>query len=36
MYDNKEIFEKSWDKNHLSEELIQAQWSKFIELKKVE
>lgn len=35
MYDNKDIFEKSWDKNYLSEELIQAQWSEFIELKKV-
>ena len=35
MYDNKEIFDKSWDKNYLSEELIQAQWSEFIELKKV-
>ena len=35
MYDNKEIFDKSWDKNYLSEELIQAQWSEFVELKKV-
>jgi hypothetical protein len=35
MYDNKEIFEKSWDKNYLSEELIQAQWAEFVELKKV-
>jgi SAM-dependent methyltransferase len=35
MYDNKNIFEKSWDKNYLSEELIQAQWSEFVELKKI-
>lgn len=35
MYDNKGIFEKSWDKNYLSEELIQAQWAEFVELKKV-
>lgn len=35
IYDNKEIFEKSWDENYLSEELIQAQWSEFVELKKV-
>lgn len=35
MYDNKEIFEKSWDENYLSEELIQAQWSEFIQLKNV-
>jgi hypothetical protein len=35
MYDNKEIFQKSWDKNYLSEELIQAQWAEFVELKKV-
>lgn len=35
MYDNKDIFDKSWDKNYLSEELIQAQWTEFVELKKV-
>lgn len=35
MYDNKEIFNKSWDYNYLSEELIQAQWAEFVELKKV-
>jgi hypothetical protein len=35
MYDNNDIFEKSWDKNYLTEELIQAQWAEFIELKKV-
>src|SRR3970282_2802801 len=35
MYGNKGIFEKSWDKNYLSEELIQAQWAEFVELKKV-
>ena len=35
MYDNKEIFDKSWDENYLSEELIQAQWAEFVELKKV-
>lgn len=35
MYDNKDVFEKSWDKNYLSEELIQAQWAEFVELKKV-
>ncbi|MFT5964039.1 MAG: SAM-dependent methyltransferase [Flavobacterium sp.] len=35
MYNNEAIFEKSWDKNYLSEELIQAQWAEFVELKKV-
>jgi hypothetical protein len=35
MHDNKDIFEKYWAKNYLSEELIQAQWAEFIELKKV-
>jgi hypothetical protein len=35
MYDNKDVFDKSWNKNYLSEELIQAQWAEFVELKKV-
>jgi hypothetical protein len=35
MYNNQAIFEKSWDKNYLSEELIQAQWAEFVGLKKV-
>ncbi|MGO4819254.1 methyltransferase domain-containing protein [Flavobacterium sp. W22_SRS_FP1] len=34
MYNNEAIFERSWDKNYLSEELIQAQWAEFVELKK--
>jgi len=34
MYNNEDIFERSWDKNYLSEELIQAQWAEFVELKK--
>jgi hypothetical protein len=35
MYDNKDVFDKSWIKNYLSEESIQAQWAEFVELKKV-
>jgi hypothetical protein len=35
MYDNKDVFAKSWDETYLSEELIQAQWAEFVELKKV-
>lgn len=35
MYDNENTFQKSFDKNYLSEELLQAQWSEFVELKKV-
>lgn len=35
MYDNENTIEKSFDENYLSEELIQAQWAEFIELKKV-
>jgi hypothetical protein len=35
MYDNENIFQKSFDENYLSEELLQAQWAEFIELKKV-
>jgi hypothetical protein len=35
MYDNENIFQKSFDENYISEELIQAQWAEFVELKKV-
>lgn len=35
MYDNKNTVQKSFDENYLSEELLQAQWAEFIELKKV-
>ena len=35
MYDNENIFQKSFDLNYISEYLIQAQWAEFIELKKV-
>lgn len=35
MYDNENTFDKSFDENYLSEELLQAQWAEFIELKKV-
>ncbi|MFV8345479.1 hypothetical protein [Flavobacterium sp. ZB4P13] len=35
MYDNKNTAQKSFDENYLSEELLQAQWAEFIELKKV-
>jgi hypothetical protein len=34
MYDNKDVFDKSWIKNYLSEESIQAQWAEFVELKR--
>lgn len=35
MYDNTNTAQKSFDEDYLSEELIQAQWAEFIELKKV-
>ena len=35
MYDNENTFQKSFDENYLSEELLQAQWSEFVELKKI-
>lgn len=35
MYDNENTAHKSFDENYLSEELSQAQWAEFIELKKV-
>lgn len=35
MYDNTNTVQKSFDENYLSEELLQAQWAEFIELKKV-
>lgn len=35
MYDNLNTVLKSFDENYLSEELLQAQWAEFIELKKV-
>ncbi len=35
MYDNENTVQKSFDENYLSEELLQAQWAEFIELKKV-
>lgn len=35
MYDNTNTAQKSFDENYLSEELLQAQWVEFIELKKV-
>jgi hypothetical protein len=35
MYDNTNTVHKSFDENYLSEELLQAQWAEFIELKKV-
>ena len=35
MYDNTNTAQKSFDANYLSEELLQAQWAEFIELKKV-
>ncbi|WP_143394581.1 hypothetical protein [Flavobacterium branchiophilum] len=35
MYDNQNTFEKSFDKDYLTEDLIQAQWAEFIELKKI-
>jgi precorrin-6B methylase 2 len=35
MYDNENTFRKSFDEKYLSEELLQAQWAEFIELKKV-
>ena len=35
MYDNENTVHKSFDENYLSEELLQAQWAEFIELKKV-
>jgi hypothetical protein len=35
MYDNENTAHKSFDENYLSEELLQAQWAEFIELKKV-
>jgi hypothetical protein len=35
MYDNTNTAQKSFDENYLSEELLQAQWAEFIELKKV-
>ncbi len=35
MYNNQNTFEKSFDRDYLTEDLIQAQWAEFIELKKV-
>jgi hypothetical protein len=35
MYDNENTVQKSFDENYLYEELLQAQWAEFIELKKV-
>jgi SAM-dependent methyltransferase len=35
MYDNENTVKTSFDLNHISEYLIQAQWAEFIELKKV-
>lgn len=35
MYDNENTVQKSFDENYLSEELLQAQWAEFVELKKV-
>lgn len=35
MYDNKNTVQKSFDDHYLSEDLIQAQWAEFVELKKV-
>lgn len=35
MYDNANTVQKSFDEKFLSEELLQAQWAEFIELKKV-
>ena len=35
MYDNENTVHKSFDENYLSEELLQAQWAEFRELKKV-
>jgi hypothetical protein len=34
MYDNENTVQKSFDDHYLSEELIQAQWAEFVELKK--
>ena len=35
MYDNENIVRGSFDRNYISEYLVQAQWAEFIELKKV-
>lgn len=35
MYDNENTVQKSFDDNYLSEDLLQAQWAEFTELKKV-
>ena len=35
MYDNLNTVQKSFNENYLSEELLQAQWAEFIELKKL-
>ena len=35
MYDNENTVQKSFDDQHLSEDLLQAQWAEFTELKKV-
>jgi hypothetical protein len=35
MYDNENIVQKSFDDTYLSEDLLQAQWAEFTELKKV-
>ena len=36
MYDNENTVQKSFDTGFLTEELLQAQWAEFIELKKNE
>ena len=35
MYDNENTVHKSFDDTYLSEDLLQAQWAEFTELKKV-
>ena len=35
MYDNQNTVQKSFDPDFLTEELLQAQWAEFIELKKI-
>ena len=35
MYDNENTVQKSFDDSYLSEDLLQAQWAEFTELKKV-
>ena len=35
MYDNENTVQKSFDTDFLTEELLQAQWAEFIELKKI-